>query len=96
MNGGLMATLNEHVGIPVALALEFEGRAADAGMSAEKYLKALMNNATYAGVATTRLQREIQGGVKNGLTDAEISRQEGCSLHYVIQVRNKLRLPPNK
>lgn len=91
-----MAAIDMAMDIPIPLALEFEGRARTAGLSAEKYLKMLMNNATYRGVATTRLQREIEAKVRNGFPDAEIAEELGCTKHYVIQVRNKLGLPPNK
>lgn len=90
-----MAKINEVMEVPLALALEFEGRAKDAGMSAEKYLKTLMNKATYSAVTTTQLQRDIISGVESGDTDAEIAQRQGCSRHYVIQVRNKMGLPPN-
>lgn len=91
-----MTTIDKHADIPVALALEFEGRAADAGMTAEAFLKNLLNLSTYRGVATTELQRSIQADVEAGVTDRECAERRGCSPHYVIQVRNKLGLPPNK
>ena len=91
-----MATIDLHANISIPLALEFEGRARNSGMSAEKYLKTLMNLAAYSGVATTQLQRDIVTLVKSGLTDAGIAVELNCSAHYVIRVRNKMGLPPNK
>jgi len=90
-----MATINQHADISIPLALEFEGRAKDAGMTAEKFLKTLLNNATQVGVATTALQQAIQSDVLDGITDKVISERHGCTVHYVIQVRNKLGLEPN-
>jgi hypothetical protein len=91
-----MKTIDEQLNIPTALALEFEGRALEAGMTSEKYLKLLMNSGVHQGVTTTRTQREIERHVLKGYTDLETAKEVGCTRHYVIQVRNKLGLPPNK
>lgn len=82
--------------VPDSLLLELEGRAHSEGISAERYLRRLLNNAPKAKEARTGRQREIERLAKVGKTDKVIAEAVGCSRAYVIQVRNKLGLTPNR
>lgn len=91
-----MATLNEHADISVALALQLEGQAIMADVTAEEYLQEMLDKfgpKVFKAERNEKLRKYVKKRNSEGATDTEIAREKGVTQQSITRHRKNLGLP---
>ena len=93
---GKMTTLDKNSSVSTALALQLEGQAIMAEVSAEEYLQELLDKFGHKALKshkTEKLQEYIRLRNSEGANDTQIAREKNVSQQLVSRHRKKMGLP---